>query len=265
MNEHEKGQVAVSAAQIYEEFFVPALFADWPPRLLEAAGVQAGSSLLDVACGTGILAREAAAVIGVNGSVVGIDINEGMLAVAREQGARVSWRLGPAEALPFENDAFDHVVSQFGLMFFEDQVNAIREMARVVRPGGTTAVAVWASLADTPGYNLVAQILDELFGPEVAKSIQIPYALGDRQRLKALFAEAGVADLKIQTIAGRAQFKSIESWMFTDIKGWTLADVIDDEGYEMFRQYAFPKLTQFEQADGTVAFDAPAHIVTASF
>lgn len=265
MNEHEKGQVAATAAQIYEDFFVPALFAEWPPHLLKAAGVQAGSSLLDVACGTGILAREASAVIGADGSVVGVDINDGMLAVARERAPHLSWRAGPAEALPFADDSFDHVVSQFGLMFFEDQVKAISEMARVVRPGGTTAVAVWAALADTPGYDLVAQILDELFGPEVAKSIQMPYALGDTQRLKALFTEARVADLKIQTITGRAQFKSIESWMFTDIKGWTLADVIDDEGYETFRQYAYPKLAQFQQADGTVAFAAPAHIVTAFF
>jgi len=85
MNEHEKGQVAASAAEIYDQFFVPALFADWPEHVLRAANVQAGDSVLDVACGTGVLARKAADLVGPSGSVVGVDINEGMLAAARQK------------------------------------------------------------------------------------------------------------------------------------------------------------------------------------
>jgi ubiquinone/menaquinone biosynthesis C-methylase UbiE len=135
MNEHEKGQVAASAAEIYEQFFVPALFAEWPERILQAANVQTGDSLLDVACGTGVLAQEAADLVGTNGSVVGVDINEGMLAVARQKAPNITWKVGPAEALPFSSNTFDRVVSQFALMFFEDQAKAIAEMGRVVRPG----------------------------------------------------------------------------------------------------------------------------------
>jgi hypothetical protein len=85
--------------------------------------------------------------------------------------------------------------------------------------------------------------------------------LGDKETLRALFAAAGMADAVVHTMRGTARFDSIESWIYTDIKGWTLAEVIDDEGYERLRQYAPKKLGRFVQADGSVAFDAPAHIV----
>jgi ubiquinone/menaquinone biosynthesis C-methylase UbiE len=264
VDEHKTGQVAARAAEIYEEFFVPALFAEWPARVLEAANVQTGDSVLDVACGTGILAREATDHVGSGGSVVGIDINEGMLAVARQKAPDVTWKTGPAESLPFDADTFDRVVSQFSLMFFEDPVAAITEMGRVLQPGGKIAVAVWDSLDVTPGYAAVTELLEELFGPEAAKSIQAPYSLGDLPRLTALFDGAGMSDITVHTITGQARFASLESWVYTDIKGWTLADVIDAEGYERLRQRAPQKLARFVLPDGSVQFDAPAHIVTVS-
>ena len=262
MNKHEKGQVAASAAEIYEEFFVPALFVDWPQRVLGAAKVQAGESVLDVACGTGILAREAKKWVGAEGEVAGVDINEDMLAVARQKGFGITWELGTAESLPFPAESFDRVVSQFGLMFFEDQVKALAEMKRVLRPGGMAAVAVWALLAETPGYAVVAEILNELFGATVAQSIEAPYSLGEKDKLSSLFGEAGIHDMTIHTMNGQACFPSIEAWIYTDIKGWTLADVIDEVAYERLQEYAPQKLAQFVQADGSVAFAAPAHIVT---
>ena len=262
MSEHETGQVAASAAEIYEQFFVPALFVSWPVHVLAAARVQPGDRVLDVACGTGILARAAARVVGSDGSVVGVDINEGMLAVARATSSDIAWQAGAAEALPFVSASFDRVVSQFGLMFFQDPLQALSEMRRVLRPGGKISVAVWASLEDTPGYAAVADILKELFGADVAKSIEAPYSLGDREVLSALFARAGMEEVLIETMAGKARFPSVETWIYTDIKGWTLADVIDDAGYERLRQEAPKRLSPFVLPDGSVEFNAPAHIVT---
>src|SRR5262245_46222255 len=152
MSQTDKGQVIASAAEVYEEFFVPALFAQWPPRVAGAARIRPGQRVLDVACGTGILARSAVALVGPNGSVTGLDINEGMLAVAERKAHGIEWRRGAAEALPFDSESFDAVVSQFGLMFFEDRRSAIKEIVRVLRPGGRLAVAVWDSYKNSPGY-----------------------------------------------------------------------------------------------------------------
>ncbi len=261
MSEHDKGQVAASAAEIYEQFFVPALFHEWPGRVLEIAQVGSGHQVLDVACGTGVLARSAASVVGDTGGVVGLDINDGMLAVAKSKSSSVVWQHGAAESLPFENETFDRVVSQFGLMFFPDQVKAIAEMLRVLKSDGVACVAVWGSLAGTPGYLAVAEMLRELFGPEVAQSIEAPYSLGDTEQLQQLFVDAGAANIDVQTVSGTARFESLESWLYTDIKGWTLADVIDDAGYERLTQAAPEFLSAFVGADGRVAFDAPAHLV----
>ncbi|KAA3663243.1 MAG: methyltransferase domain-containing protein [Chloroflexi bacterium] len=142
MSNIEKGQVVNSAAKIYEEFFIPALFGEWPQHVAAAAKIQPGHRVLDVACGTGVLARFAANLVGPTGFVTGLDVNDGMLEVARRSASQIEWRQSVAEQLPFEDNNFDTVVSQFGLMFFEDQVKALQEMMRVLRPGGHLAVAV---------------------------------------------------------------------------------------------------------------------------
>jgi len=259
MSEHDLGQVAGSAAEVYERVFVPALFADWPPRVLAAVGARPGERILDVACGTGVLARAAESAVGKGGSVVGVDVNEGMLAVARRLSDRVEWRTGEAEALPFDDGSFDRVVSQFGLMFFADRTRALREMRRVLRPGGRMAVAVWASLDATPGYAAVAEMLEEVLGADVARSIEAPYALGDVAALRAAFVDAGLEGARIETVPGTARFASLDAWLHTDIRGWTLADVVDDAQFERLRREAPRFLGRFVGPEGRVEFDAPAH------
>ena len=264
MNDTTSGQVTRSAADVYEEFFVPALFREWAGRVASAAGITAGQHVLDVACGTGVPAREAAERAGTNGTVTGIDCNEGMLAVAGRVAPEIDWQYGLAETLPFDDGCFDAVVSQFGLMFFEDRAAALSEMWRVLRPGGRLAVAVWDALGRTPGYAAMTDLLQRLFGDAAADSIRAPYVLGDPKELQALFAAAGIPEARTETQNGTARFPSIEAWVHTDVKGWTLADMIDDAQYETLRQAAVQELSGFKQCDGTVAFRAPAHIVTAT-
>jgi SAM-dependent methyltransferase len=264
MNEGERGQVTGNAAEVYEEFFVPALFQEWTDRVADAARLRSGERVLDVVCGTGALTRAVAARVGPKGSAIGLDVNDGMLAVARRKAPQLDWRLGRAEALGFETESFDAVVSQFGLMFFEDRRAALAEMLRVLRRGGRLAVAVWDSLERTPGYAAVTSLLQRLFGDRVADALRAPFVLGDPSALQALFATAGIPDATVTTRKGTARFPSIKAWMHTDVKGWTLADMIDDAQFARLLDEAEKVLRPFLAADGAIAFDAPAHIVTAT-
>lgn len=263
MEEALKGQITRCAAEVYEEFFVPALFRQWPPRVLDAARVGQGQRVLDVACGTGVLAREAARRVGPSGSVTGIDRNDGMLAVARRCAPKVHWQMGFAEALPFVDGAFDAVVSQFGLMFFDDRTTALKEMWRVLQPGGSLAIAVWDALDRSPGYAAMAALLERLFGKCIADELRAPFALGDADALAALFGSAGVRSVGISPHDGMACFPSLESWVHTDIRGWTLADLIDDAQYETLLAQARETLAAFVQPGGAVDFPCPALIASA--
>lgn len=262
MSDATTGQVAASAAEVYEEFFVPALFAEWAARVCDTAMVAQGQSVLDVGCGTGVAARTALERVGPTGSVVGLDANEGMLAVAGRADPTIDWRLGAAESLPFDDASFDAVVSQFALMFFDDPAAAIAEMRRVTRPGGRIAVAVWGPLEGTPGYSAMCELLRRLFGEEAAESLRVPYSMGDGDELVDMFTAAGL-DGSVSTLAGTARFASIDAWVHTDIRGWTLADKISDDDYERLLAAATSELQPFVGDDGSVSFAHPAHIATA--
>lgn len=258
-----KGQITRAAADIYESFFVPALFREWAPRLADAAGLAPGQRTLDVACGTGVLALECARRVRPGGSVAGLDRNAAMLDVARRHGSEIEWRQGVAEALPFADASFDATLSQFGLMFFDDQVAALREMQRVTRPRGRLVVAVWDGLDRTPGYAAMTALLNRLFGPRIANELRAPYSLGDADRLRALFDEAG-SPAEIMTVEGQARFPSLEAWVRTDVKGWTLAQLLSDAQYETLRDAAERELRAFVQNDDSVVFRHPALIVVAT-
>jgi SAM-dependent methyltransferase len=264
MSNANRGQVGSNAAEVYESFFVRALFQQFAEPMCEAARIGAGQIVLDVACGTGVLARVAARRVGATGAVVGADINESMLAVARRSNPGITWKNCPAEALAFGDRSFDAVTCQFGLMFFTDRPKAVREMARVLRPGGRLAIAVWDRLSATPGYDAMTNLLQRLFGDAAADALRAPFSLGDLPALLPLFADAGLDDVQAATQEGTARFDSIDAWVDVNIRGWTLADMIDDTQYARLLDASRTEFRGMAEADGSVAFRAPAHIVSAS-
>ncbi|WP_424929639.1 class I SAM-dependent methyltransferase [Amaricoccus tamworthensis] len=263
MDAAAKGQVSASAAEIYDRFFVPALFGEWGEPLCRAAGVAQGERVLDVACGTGATTRAAAEIVGPGGNVTGIDRNDGMLDVARQNCARhMEFVDGMAEALPFEDGSFDRVLCQFALMFFEDREAALREMRRVLAPRGAVALSVWDRVETSEGYAGMISLLDRMFGREVADALRAPYVLGDRDVLAGVLASGGFNDAVVETRVGTARFQSIREWVRMDVRGWTLADMIDEDQFEALVAAAEQEFAGLVGSDGRVAFDAPAHLVT---
>jgi SAM-dependent methyltransferase len=253
-----------SPAEIYDRLFVPALFARWGPVVVEAAGVGPGQRVLDVGCGTGAATVAAADRVGPAGAVVGLDANPEMLAVARRKDAPVDWREGRAEALPFPDASFDAVVSQFAMMFFADATGAVREMLRVLRPGGRLAVAVCDAVENSPGYGALAATLDQLFGKAIGDAFRAPFVLGDPGLLGAIFAEGGAGDVAIARHDGTVRFASIAALVSTERACvWTLGGLLDDDQFARLLAEAERRLAPFVQPDGSVAFAMPALIATA--
>ncbi len=148
----ERWQVSETAAENYTRF-VATWFAPWAADLVERAGIRPGSSVLDIACGTGVVTRAASRLIGADGHIVGSDLNEDMLAEAGKHplaGASVEWRQADATDLPFPSEAFDTVLCHQGLQFVSDRAAAASEMRRVLRPSGRAAVGIWGALECNP-------------------------------------------------------------------------------------------------------------------
>jgi len=256
----------IGAATNYEEAVVPALMSEWAPRVAAAAGIRPRHRVLDVACGTGVLSRVVAEAVGPAGSVTGLDVDPGMLTIAARAAPGISWHRGVAENLPFRDATFDAVVSQFGLMFFQDRSLALREMWRVLRPGGRMAVAVWASLEDTPAYAAEVELVERMAGPAAANVLRSPFVLGDRTELQRTFAGAGIPLSSLTTHDGIGQFPSIRAMVDTDLSGWLpitgvqldrqMVECILTEAESVFQRYLTP--------DGTVRFASPAHIAVAT-
>lgn len=258
-------QAQVDAANAYEALFVAALFGQWAPKVADAAQIQPGQRVLDVACGTGILAREIAPRVGSVGRVVGIDPSPGMVAVAKQLAPAIEWREGVAESLPFPDQSFDAVVSQFGLMFFTDCRQALREMLRVLTPGGRLAVAVWDSLDNIPAYASEVALLERMAGRQGADALRAPFVLGDRKDLATLFSEAGVASAQVTTHRGTAQFPSIRTMVEADLRGWlpVMGVILSEDQIDLILQEARKALSSYATADGEVTFHLSAHLVTA--
>jgi SAM-dependent methyltransferase len=263
MGTSSRNGATTGPAEAYNEHFVPALFGPWGEKLARLAQLGPGDEVLDVACGTGALTRAVHALVRPGGSVTGVDANDEMLTVARRIEPSIAWVSGTAEALPFADSSFAAVVSQAALMFFTDKLTALREMQRVLRPGGRLTLAVWDRLDNAPGYAALTQLLAEMFGPATAAAMEPPFALGDTRLLATLFADAGLTGATIDTITGSATYPSVDAMIGAESACvWTLGGLLDEEQFSRLRLAAAAALEQFVRPDGSVVFDVPAHVVT---
>jgi len=200
MSQHEQWQLSGNAAEMYERYVVPYLLGPWAPGLVERAALQPGDCVLDVACGTGVVARLAAQKVGTTGRVTGLDLNPGMLAVARAlrplPGAPITWVECSAVAMQLAHATFDVVLCQQGLQFFPDRSAALREMHRVLRPGGRLVLSVWKKAS--PYTTAMREVVERHIGPEAAARLSATTGLGDAEALHRLLVDAGFSDVHIR-------------------------------------------------------------------
>ena len=251
------------AAQGYEQYFVPAIFHQWPSILISAAGIGDGDKVLDVGCGTGVLAREAIKLVGKNGSVTGLDLSDSMLAVARDISPDVDFRQGNTANLPFDDATFDAVVSSFLLMFVPDPVISVSEMWRVLRPDGRLVVSVWEALGRNPVYAGLVNIARKRIDDQAGDSLAWPFALGEEGKLAEIFRSAGIDQVSISEHDGNAQFPSLEEFVRTEIQAWVLADSVDDEKIGAVVADSRTEFKGYCHDDGSVDFSLNAVLAKA--
>ncbi len=225
----ETFHLTVEQAEAYDELFVPALFAQWAPQLLDTANVSPGQRVLDVACGTGVVARAAADLVGDAGVVVGVDLNAAMLEVARRVRPDIQWLTGDAVDLPFDDGSFDTVLCQSALFFFPDPAAAIREMSRVAKAGGSVAVQTYAKLDAQPTYGQFVEIVLRHAGPEAKSLVTTYFSQGDERELALAFADAGLEATETRTPMGIARYASVDALVEIEVKGTPLVDSLSDK------------------------------------
>jgi ubiquinone/menaquinone biosynthesis C-methylase UbiE len=204
-------QLEGSAAELYQRYLVPAITTKWAENLVDRTLLRTGEAVLDVACGTGVVARLAAKKVA-PGHVTGLDLNAGMLAVARrvsDDGAPIKWTEGSALDLPFPSNHFDVVLCQLGLQFFPDRPRALREMRRVLRESGRAALSVYSPIERTRGANAFVRALDEVLGPDASRIKRGEHSFANPTQLENLVRDAGFSAIDVQTAEQTIVFPSV--------------------------------------------------------
>lgn len=259
----ERFQITREQAEIYEERLVPALFAHWVEPMLDAVGLGAGQSVLDVACGTGVLTRHAADRVGPDGRAVGLDLNQAMLDVASRVRPDVDWRRGDVAAIPFDDDSFDVVTCQAALFFFPDVTAALREMGRVARRNGRVGVQVFSPIGEQPAYGPWVAMVARHAGQDAWRLLGTYWSQGDTDRLRLRCTEAGLWVDDVRDLERPASFPSVEAMVLTEVNSTPLADRLTPAQLDRILADSHQVLAPFE-ADGGLRLPLAGSILVAT-
>lgn len=207
----------------YEKYLASA-FAMWTPEMFDMVALSGDDRLLDVACGTGIVARLAAARRSGETRIAGVDADAGMLETARAVSTDVrpaiEWHQADASDLPFDDASFDVALCQQGLQFMPDRPAAIREMHRVLGPGGRVGIAVWRPIGYTPGEARLADALGRQVGAEAEAMLHAPFVLGDPDELRGLLRNADFVDVRIRYVTRTPRYPSAAEFVRREVVSW---------------------------------------------
>lgn len=239
-------------------------------ELLALADIREGDTVLDLASGVGEPALTIARRVGASGHVVASDIVGAMLAVTERRaeqaglGDRLTVRLADMEHLPFEDATFDHVTCRFGIMFSPDAMRALREIHRVLKPGGRATLMVWGPEANTTMFDTITQVLDAEVGPDPQPRSLTPFRFGENGVLGELMRDAGFAEVAEKDLhftprppAGRPFWRPQVEMSF----GHRVAD-LDDSGRERLDAALTDAFAAFIGDDGRYHLRAHIRVVT---
>lgn len=242
-----------SAPENYQRYFVPVIGGPFAADLIAEAALRPGERVLDVACGTGVVARLAAECVGPSGSVAALDLNPAMLSVARSipsQGAAIRWYETSAESIPLPDGTFDVVFCQLGLQFMVDKGAALGEMRRVLAPGGRVFVS-------TPPPNAFFDVLDEAMtrhvGSEAGAFVRMVFSLDDATIIERLFRDAGFTGVIVRTDAKALRLPEAREFLWQYVRCTPLTGMlakVDDARIAALEREVVDRWAQWSDADG---------------
>lgn len=267
MNRPEQWHLSAEAAQLYESCVARYILGPWAPLLVDAAGIASGASVLDVACGTGVVTRVAAERAGRLGRVVGVDLNPGMIAVAQSieppVGTQIKWYTRSALDLGLEDASFDAALCQQGLQFFPDKLLALREMHRVLRRGGQLALSVWSSVGH---YNTaVGAALAQFVGDETATRFCASRQAPTEEELQRLAFDAGFSNVQIKLARIDVHLPRLDAFALEHLAATPVAPVIaavDAQTRKQIGASVMHRLDRYAIADGVI-YPEETHVLTA--
>lgn len=241
----------------YEQFFVPAIGRPVARDLVRLADLRPGENVLDTACGTGIVARLASEKVGDKGSVTGLDVNPGMLAVARSvtpMNKSIEWHQASVEAMPLPDERFDVVFCQLGLQFVEDKPAALNEMRRVLKSGGR----LYLNMPGPAGslFVIFAEAMKKLIGPEAAGFVTHVFSLNDTSEIRQLIKNAGFQDISVEAENKMLTLPAPEEFLWQYVQSTPLFGVwsqVDEKVQKSLEQEIVEKWQDFEE-DGSMQY-----------
>ena len=271
MSQHERWNLDGNPDEMYERYLVPSMFTPWAVDFVELASLQAGERVLDVACGTGVVARLMAPQVGIDGKVVGLDLAAARLSVARSLpppiGAIIEWREEDATNLSFSDAEFDLACCHQGLQFFPDRLAALREMFRVLVSGGRLILSVWRSIEHHPDAVAMAEALHRNIGAEAAAFRDIIFSLGEAEAIEVLLRDAGFRDIVIRPMVKTLRFPSVEAFTVRYISAVEplarMVSEVDDNARTALLEDMSAALRPYVDPDG-LAIPTASHVVTAN-
>lgn len=264
MDKKSGWQLSGSGPDAYEKYIVPAYTRTWAKEMVKRACLRRDEKLLDVACGTGLVARTAAAEHSTN-LISGVDVNDVMIKKAQEIEAAIAWHHSDVTQMPFGDNSFDVILCQQGLQYFPDPVLALKEMKRVLVENGRIILSVWCPIEYSPFYDSLCRVLEKYVGVKSASMLSAAYNLGDYVKLKTLFKNAGIGRININIVVKQMRCSSFDEFVI----GGVMATPFFKDIQEMpeSKQKAFLselyKLNEHYIDDNGLAAPLESYIITA--
>lgn len=234
MGEHTRFDGTIP--EFYDRGMGPVMFAPYAHDLAARLAVTGARTVLEAACGTGILTRALRAACAPEVHLTATDLSPAMLAYARGRLGTLpntDWQPADLTALPFTDARFDAVVCQFGVMFPSDKAAVFRELRRVLRPGGQLLFNVWDTHATNPYAATVHRTLAELFPDDPPQFFALPFSFADRARLRTLLMDHRFSDPALEAVAATAHSPTARALATGMLRGSPIVTSLLERGIEL--------------------------------